>query len=212
MLPTVLNENDNDYTIAYIDECGRGPLAFNVCAAVVIWPKDYEPKTKEDEKLLDLIKDSKKLSAKQREKLSTFIKVNATEYAIATIDNEEIDKINILQATFKAMHCALEQLKTRIDKIYVDGNKFKPYIGNDGEFIPHTCVVNGDNKLLQIAAASIIAKQHRDTQMIELHNSDKALQVYGWDTNKGYGTKAHIDAIKQFGKSKYHRNSFIHFC
>jgi ribonuclease HII len=203
-------ENHQDETIAYIDEAGRGPLSGPVTAAVVIWDQHYEPKTENDKKLLELIKDSKKLSAKQREKLETFIKENATEYAICSIDHEEIDRINILQATFKAMHGAIDQLKTSIDLIYVDGDKFKPYMDKQGNFIPHTCVKGGDNMYLGIAAASILAKTCRDKWIVDLHNANEDLQVYAWNSNKGYGTKAHMDAIRRHGMSPYHRRSFIH--
>jgi ribonuclease HII len=210
MLPTTIDGLYDEGVCAYIDEAGRGPGAGCVCAAVVVWPKDYVPATKEDEKLLNMIRDSKKLSQKQREKLEVFIKANAQEYAVATIDNEEIDSINILQATFKAMHNALDQLTVNLDRIFVDGNRFKTYVDQGGSFIPHTCIVNGDGTLLQIAAASILAKTHRDKMMVELHESDDALKVYGWDTNKGYLTKAHMDAIKAHGLSSHHRRSFIH--
>ena len=209
MLPTILEDKDISSTLIGIDEAGRGCLCGVVCAAAVIWDPQFEPSNSEEEKLLQLIKDSKKLSVKQRDKLEIFIKKNAKEYAIGTIDNHEIDNINILQATFKAMHKALDNVSTKYDKIYVDGNRFKPYLNNDGEFVSHTCVVDGDNKLLQIAAASILAKTHRDKIMVDLHNSDERLQVYGWNKNKGYGTKQHMDAIKKYGITDYHRKTFI---
>lgn len=194
-----------------VDEVGKGAVCYFVTAAAVIWPADYVPETPEDEKLLNLIKDSKKLSEKNRKKLSKFIKDNAVEYAICDVGNEEIDRINILQATYKAMHGALDQLKTKFDRIVVDGNRFKIYMNPEGEFMPHTCLVGGDNRLLQIAAASIIAKVHRDNLIKTLGDSDETLKVYGWDKNKGYGTRQHIDAIKKYGQSKYHRKTFIHF-
>lgn len=209
MLPSVIEEYENEILIG-IDEAGRGPLCGCVAAACVVWDSTYEPKSEEDTKLLAMIKDSKKLSPKNREKLSVFIKNNAMEYAIGTVDNEEIDRVNILQATFKAMHLALDKITTKYDRIIVDGDRFKPYIAECGEFIPHTCIKEGDNKMLQIAAASIIAKVYRDTLITDLHNSDEKLQCYGWDKNKGYGTKAHIEALRKHGPSSYHRKSFIH--
>ena len=210
MLPTSIDCVPDDDICVYIDEVGRGCLSSIVCAAVVVWPRDYIPLCDEDEKLLNLIKDSKKLTPKQRDKLDTFIKKTDVEYAIGWIDNDEIDEINILQATFKAMHVALDKLNTKFDRIVVDGNRFKTYMNKTGDFIPHTCVVNGDNKLLQIAAASIIAKTYRDNLMIDLHNSDESLMPYKWDKNKGYGTKEHMDAIRKYGITRYHRKTFVH--
>jgi ribonuclease HII len=210
MLPTTLPDFDENIVIAACDEVGRGTLCGPVAAAVVIWDKDYQPKTKDDEKCLNLIKDSKKLSAKNREKLAEFIKTNALDYAIATVDNNEIDKINILQATFKAMHLALDKLQTKFDRIVVDGNRFKPYIDKSGDFIPHTCIVKGDDSLFQIACASIIAKVYRDQEVTNIHMSDEKLHVYCWNKNKGYGTKEHLNAIKEHGITPYHRKTFIH--
>lgn len=212
MLPTnIEGVIPNGEVCAMCDEVGRGSLSCQVTAACVIWPSDYVAQTPEDAKSLNMIKDSKKLSEKNRELLSRFIKDNAVEYAICDVDNEEIDRINILQATYKAMHGALDQLKTKFQRVVVDGDKFKIYMNPQGEFVPHTCVVGGDNRLLSIAAASIIAKVHRDNLVKTLGESDEALKVYGWAKNKGYGTAEHIAAIKQYGMSKYHRRSFIHF-
>jgi ribonuclease HII len=210
MLPTTIEDIPDDGICVYIDEVGRGSGATCVTTACVIWNNNYKPNTQEDEKLLNMIKDSKKLSAKNRDKLAIFIKENAIEYSIHCIDNEEIDRINILQATFKAMHCALDKLTIKFDRIVVDGNKFKTYMDKDGNFVPHTCVVNGDNRILGIAAASILAKVYRDNLMIDLHNSDETLQVYCWHKNKGYLTSEHMEAIKKYGLSKYHRKTFIH--
>lgn len=210
MLPDTLEEfNPNDVLVG-IDEAGRGPGAFNVCAAAVIWPKNFEPASEEDRCMVDMIKDSKKLTAKRREKLAMFIKKNAVAFSMATVDNDEIDEINILQATFKAMHSALDKLDAPYDRIVVDGNRFKTYIDKNGNFVPHTCVVNGDNVLISIAAASILAKVHRDTEIVRLVESDKSLEPYGWDKNKGYLTKQHVEAIRKYGLTKYHRKSFIH--
>ncbi len=197
-------------SIVGIDEVGRGSLAGAVCAAAVVWPHDYVPLTEEDARCLELVKDSKKLSSKRRGVLAEFIKKNATAYAIAMIDNCAIDHINILNATYKAMHVAMDKIdRSTYDKIAVDGDRFKTYMDANGEFVAHVCVINGDNKLFQIAAASILAKCERDAAMIELHQTYPVYQVYQWDKNKGYGTKAHIDAIKTHGTSPFHRNSFL---
>src|SRR5215210_670587 len=141
MLPTTLDGIPDNEVLVSMDESGFGPICGPVTVGAVIWEKNYVPKTEEDVKLLDMIKDSKKLSAKNREKLSKFIKENAVEYAICDVDNEEIDRINILQANFKAMHLSLDKLTTKFDRIMVDGDRFKPYINEDG-LVPHTCIVD----------------------------------------------------------------------
>lgn len=210
MLPSFYRESDKDIVFAGIDEVGRGPLAGPVVACCVVWPQDFNPKTTQDVKFLEIIKDSKKLSVKKRQLLDTFIKQNAIEYSIGSVGNEEIDEINILQGTFKAMHIALDKLKTNIEHIYVDGNKFKIYMTKEGEFVPHTCIVNGDNQLLQIAMASIVAKVYRDDLMTRLHDENPEFHPYCWNKNKGYGTKQHMDAIKSHGMTLYHRKSFVH--
>lgn len=214
MLPSIV-ENINDdvihETTVYLDEVGRGALAHCVCVAAVVWPGNYDGFTEDDMKLVAMINDSKKVSPKRRALLSEFIKRKAVATSVACVSNEEIDKINILQATFQAMHTALDQLKMRIDCIVVDGPVFKQYANEcDGSFVPHVCVVDGDAKLIQIAAASILAKVHRDGILTELVKSNPELQVYGWDTNKAYGTKAHFEAIRQHGLTPYHRKTFIH--
>jgi ribonuclease HII len=211
MLPLTYGDISLDNILVGCDECGRGPGSGPVVAGCVIWDNEFQPKNSEEEKMLNMVKDSKKVTPKNREKLAEFIKDNAIAYGIGIVDNVEIDKINILQATFKAMHMALDKINVPYTRIMVDGNRFKPYIGHNGEFIPHTCIVNGDGILFQIAAASIIAKVARDKMMVDLHNSDTSLQHYAWDKNKGYLTKQHIDAIKQYGLSPYHRKTFIHF-
>jgi ribonuclease HII len=212
MLPLTLDGLHDDGICAYIDEAGRGCFSGPVCAAAVVWPRDYTPDNDAEKKLLGMIKDSKKVTEKNRAILSEFIKKHASVYAIACVDAKEIDEINILQATYKAMHIALTQLNLdQIDHIFVDGNKFKPYIGKDQEYVPHTCIVEGDNKLLQIAAASILAKTHRDKYISDIGNSTPELSVYNWAKNKGYGTKQHTDAIKAHGLTEYHRKTFIHF-
>jgi ribonuclease HII len=210
MLPTKIEGIDDDCICAYIDESGLGSLAGICSAAVVVWNNNYEPTTPEDENLLNMINDSKKLSEKKRELLAIFIKENAIDYAIHTIDNEEIDRINILQANYKAMHGALDKLSVKFDRIIVDGNRFKTYMNKDGDFIPHTCVIKGDGKILGIAAASIISKVFRDKYMVDLHNSDVKLQVYEFHKNKGYGSAKHFEALKENGLSEWHRKTFIH--
>lgn len=172
------------------DEAGRGPLAGSVYAAAVILPPDYQ-----NEKL----NDSKKLTEKQRYALREEIERDAVAWAIGIVTPKEIDEMNILIASITAMHRALDGLKVRPEHIIVDGNRFYPYK------VPHTTIVKGDGKYLSIAAASILAKTYRDDYMKELH---KEYPMYGWDKNAGYPTKAHREAIKQYGTTPYHRMSF----
>jgi ribonuclease HII len=209
MLPIEYEPEDSTKIIVGTDEVGRGSLIGPVTAAAVIWDVDFVPKTKDEEKLLELVKDSKKLSEKNRMRVSEFIKQNAKAYSIADVDNTVIDEINILKATYLAMHRALKSLGIEFDKIYVDGNSFKPFIGKDCMFVPHTCLVNGDNHLFQIAAASILAKTHRDSLIKNIHEQNEAYHVYSWDKNKGYGTKVHMDAIRQHGITPLHRRTFL---
>ncbi|MGB4654485.1 MAG: ribonuclease HII [Bacteroidales bacterium] len=173
------------------DEAGRGCLAGPVVAAAVIFRKNYKNN--------DII-DSKKLSEKKRNSLAEVVKKDALHYAIATVDNNTIDKINILNASILAMHKALDMLPQKPEFIIVDGNKFKPY-----HDIQHKCIVKGDDLYLSIAAASILAKTYRDKIMCELHQE---FPFYNWDKNKGYPTKFHRMQIKSFGLTKHHRNSF----
>lgn len=173
------------------DEAGRGCLAGPVTAAAVILPNDYKN---------PLINDSKKLSEKQRQKLSVIIKKEAISYAIAFVTPEEIDRINILNASIKAMHLAISSLRTTPNFIAVDGNRFHPY-----NKINHQCVIKGDAKYLHIAAASILAKTARDEFMEEIH---REFPVYNWQKNKGYPTKEHRRAIFNHGACCYHRQSF----
>jgi ribonuclease HII len=212
MLPTTLEGLDDSGVCVYIDEAGRGCFAGPVCAAAVVWPREYTPTNEAEQKLLGMIKDSKKVTEKNRPILAEFIKKHAIKYAVGSVDAKDIDKMNILQATFKAMHIAITELNLpEINHIFVDGNKFKTYIGRDQEYVPHTCIIGGDNKLLQIAAASILAKTHRDAYMTHLGNSTSEFAVYNWAKNKAYGTKEHRDAIKTHGMTQYHRKTFIHF-
>jgi ribonuclease HII len=173
------------------DEAGRGCLAGPVVAAAVILPPGYRN---------TLINDSKKLQVPLRNSLRTEIENNSLAWAIGVADNNEIDKINILQASILAMHRALEALVLQPGHILVDGNYFKPF-----RSIPHTCVVRGDSLYMNIAAASILAKTHRDEIMLNLHNEYPG---FGWDQNKGYPTRFHIRALQQCGPSLLHRKSF----
>lgn len=176
---------------AGLDEAGRGCLAGPVVAAAVILPKDfYHP----------LLTDSKKLSSKQREMLIDIIKNQSIEYAIAEVDHEKIDEINIYKASVLAMHRAVDQLATRPDHLLVDGNRFIEY-----PFISHTCIVKGDSKFFSIAAASILAKTYRDQWM---KDAAKRFPGYGWERNAGYPTIEHRKAVKQHGPTPIHRKTF----
>ncbi|WP_312090313.1 ribonuclease HII [Chryseobacterium sp.] len=180
-----------NYIEAGCDEVGRGCLSGPVVAAAVIVDENFEQR---------LINDSKKLNFKTRMELDGYIKDNVKCYAISELPPAFIDEHNILNASIHAMHRALDQLTIRPELILVDGNKFHPY-----NFIPHQCIIKGDSKFLSIAAASILAKNYRDKLMMELHNE---YPHYGWDTNFGYATKKHQQALKEYGISKYHRLSF----
>ena len=173
------------------DEAGRGCLAGSVFAAAVILPPDYEN---------ELLNDSKQLSEKKRYLLRSMIEKDALAWAVGVVTAEEIDKINILNASILAMHRALDALSIRPEAIIVDGNRFKPY--ND---VPHTTIVKGDGKYLSIAAASILAKTYRDDYMKAIAEE---FPQYDWRSNKGYPTKKHRAAIKEYGISPYHRKSF----
>lgn len=173
------------------DEAGRGCLAGSVYAAAVIFAPDYRN---------DEINDSKQLTDQRRHQLRTIIERDALAWAVGIVTAEEIDRINILNASILGMHRALDQLKVRPESIIVDGNKFRPYHN-----IPSQTVVKGDGKYLSIAAASILAKTYRDDYMERLH---REFPVYAWNKNKGYPTKAHREAIRQYGVTPYHRKSF----
>lgn len=179
------------YIEAGCDEVGRGCLCGPVVAAAVILDDNFEQ---------NLVNDSKKLNFKTRLELDDYIKNNVKDYAIAELSPEFIDQHNILNASIHAMHNALDKLTIRPELILVDGNKFHPY-----NFIPHQCIIKGDSKVLSIAAASILAKNYRDQLMIQLHEE---FPEYGWNKNMGYATKVHIEALKKFGPTKYHRQSF----
>jgi ribonuclease HII len=178
-------------TEAGCDEAGRGCYAGPVFAAAVILPKDfYHP----------VLNDSKQLTAAQRSELRIVIEEKAIAYATAMVDNEEIDQVNILRASFKAMHLALDKLNQRPAFLLIDGNRFVSYKKTD-----HQCVIGGDGIYSSIAAASILAKTYRDEYMIKLHEE---FPHYNWKSNKGYGTAEHREAIAMHGICKYHRKSF----
>lgn len=173
------------------DEAGRGCLAGPVFAAAVILPEDFQN---------ELLNDSKQLNEKQRYELRPIIEKEALAWAVGIVDNNEIDKINILRASIEAMHRAIRSLKIRPEALLIDGNRFYPF-----ENIPHTTIVKGDGKMMSIAAASVLAKTYRDDYMIQI---DKEFPQYNWKVNKGYPTKEHRAAISSHGASKYHRMTF----
>lgn len=176
---------------AGLDEAGRGCYAGPVFAAAVILPRDFHH---------PLLNDSKQLNEKQRDLLRPIIEKEAISFAVSQISNEEIDQINILKASIKAMHQALEQLNKKPGLLLVDGNRFTPY-----KKIPHQCFVKGDGRFASIAAASILAKTYRDEWMNTLHQE---FPIYGWNKNKGYGTLIHRKAIEVHGLCQHHRKSF----
>lgn len=173
------------------DEAGRGCLAGPVYAAAVILPQDFSN---------PLLNDSKQLTEKQRYALRPIIEAQALAWAVGVVDNNEIDKINILKASFTAMHRAIDQLKLRPEFLLIDGNRFIPYPG-----IGHTTIVKGDGKMMSIAAASVLAKTYRDDFMNRIAQE---YPQYEWQVNKGYPTAAHRSAIRQYGTTPYHRMSF----
>lgn len=173
------------------DEAGRGCLAGPVTAAAVILPSDFSD---------DMLNDSKQLTEHQRDVLRPIIEREALAWAVAFVSPQEIDEINILKASFMAMHRAIDQLKVRPEALLIDGNRFIPY-----KDIQHTCIVKGDGKMMSIAAASVLAKTHRDEFMRRI---SAEYPQYGWDKNKGYPTRAHRAAIAQYGTTPYHRLTF----
>lgn len=173
------------------DEAGRGCLAGSVYAAAVILPPDYHN---------ERLNDSKKLTARQRYALRLDIERDAVAWAVGVVTPQEIDQVNILNASILAMHRALDQLQVRPEAIIVDGNRFKPY-----RDLPHTTIVKGDGKYLSIAAASILAKTYRDDEMVRLAQE---YPDYDWQHNMGYPTRKHREAIRQHGITPYHRRTF----
>ncbi|WP_321279682.1 ribonuclease HII [Marinifilum fragile] len=188
MLDSFLHDNTIE---AGCDEAGRGCLAGPVFAAAVILPTNFSN---------EMLNDSKKLSEKKRYLLRETIEKEAISWAVGIVDHEEIDKINILNASFLAMHRAVDQLKTKPEHLLIDGNRFNPY-----KNIKHTCVIKGDGKYASIAAASILAKTYRDDFMMKIHED---FPYYDWNSNKGYPTKKHRIAIREHGISPFHRKSF----
>jgi ribonuclease HII len=185
------NSFDINKIEAGLDEAGRGCYAGPVFAAAVILPKDfYHP----------LLNDSKKLTEKNRDLLRPIIEKEAIAFGVARVDHNEIDQINILQASYKAMHLSIDQLKKKPELLLIDGNRFKAY-----KKIPHQCIIKGDGKYSNIAAASILAKTYRDEYMQIIHLK---YPHYCWNKNKGYGTADHRRAIEEFGLCKYHRKTF----
>jgi ribonuclease HII len=188
MLESYLDRNNIE---AGVDEAGRGCYAGPVFAAAVILPIDfYHP----------LLNDSKLLSEKSRDILRPVIEKESIAFAVAHVSNNEIDSINILQASFKAMHTAIDELTKKPNHLLIDGNRFKPY-----KKLAHTCIIKGDGKYASIAAASVLAKTYRDEYMNAIH---KEYNFYGWDKNKGYGTMQHRQAIAAYGLCDHHRKSF----
>ena len=173
------------------DEAGRGCLAGPVFAAAVILPKDFHH---------PLLNDSKQLSEEQRYELRPFIEQHALAHAVSHLDNKQIDRLNILKASFKSMHLAVKALLLQPQLLLIDGNRFTPY-----RRIPHKCIVGGDGKYASIAAASVLAKTYRDDYMRELH---PRFPHYNWARNKGYATKEHQEALDKFGPCRFHRKSF----
>jgi ribonuclease HII len=180
-----------ELTEAGCDEAGRGCLAGPVFAAAVILPQKFRH---------PLLNDSKQLTEEERYELRPVIETRALAWAVAMVDHEEIDKINILNASFKAMHLAIDQLNIRPGLLLIDGNRFSPYFG-----IIHQCVVEGDAKYASIAAASILAKTYRDDFMVKLHTEHPQ---YSWHENKGYATPTHRRMIREHGLTPYHRKTF----
>ena len=176
---------------AGLDEAGRGCYAGPVFAAAVVLPNDF---------FHPLLNDSKQLKEKDRDLLRPIIEKESIAFAVAAVDNNEIDAINILQASYKAMHLSLDQLKITPELLLIDGNRFRAY-----KKIPHHCIIKGDGKYASIAAASILAKTYRDEWMQKIHTE---FPQYGWDKNKAYGTAMHREAIEKYGLCKYHRVSF----
>jgi len=185
-----------------IDEAGRGPLIGRVYVGAVILDPEMED-------LHPYLNDSKKITRKRREVVREWIEENASQFAVTYSDEKTIDKMNILKATHKAMHEAIDELGIIPDHIIVDGDKFPAYIDTEGEFVSHTCIVKGDSKYASICAASVLAKEYHDQYIRELVEQNPDLhEKYDLLNNMGYGTQNHINGIKKYGPSKFHRLSF----
>lgn len=197
----------SDLLEAGVDEVARGCLAGPVFAAAVIWPRDLELEIGSENTMI--LKDSKKLSRAQRNNLREYIEAYAIDFSVASVSNQEIDSINIRNASFLAMHRAIGGLNVDPDLLLVDGNAFKPYLTPETrDVIEHKCIVSGDDKYQSIAAASILAKVYHDDFIDNLIEENPDLEKYGWNTNMCYGTSQHLEAIKNFGVTPYHRKSF----
>jgi len=191
-MPALLNCFSENVTEAGCDEAGRGCLSGPVFAAAVILPPDYQHKT---------LNDSKQLKESVRMQLREEIMREAVAWSVASVSEQEIDRINILQASILAMHRALQSLSVQPGYIAVDGNRFRPY-----RDVPYQTLVKGDARFLHIAAASVLAKTSRDMYMMQLHHE---FPLYGWDKNKGYATADHREAIMKYGRCAHHRMSFV---
>jgi len=195
--------NENNIEVG-LDEAGRGCLFGPVCVAGVIW-------LNEDPENGMVIKDSKKCTKKYRNQCYDYILENSLSYSIHLIDNEEIDSKNILKCSMEGMHACLDTISKKhpFDLILVDGNHFPTYYNEEkDDFIEHKCIIKGDDKYKSIAAASILAKTYRDNYILQLVQENPELEKYDIQNNKGYGTKKHIEAIKQYGITKWHRTTF----
>ena len=190
-MPELLSSFGNLYPEAGCDEAGRGCFAGPVFAAAVILPPDFHH---------PLLNDSKKVKESDRLLLKNYIEAHCITYHVAKVEADEIDQINILRASFKAMHLAIDGLKKRHKLLLIDGNRFLKY-----KNIPHQCIIKGDGKFASIAAASILAKTYRDEYMVKIHGQ---FPLYNWNSNKGYGTAAHRTAIEKYGLTIHHRKSF----
>ena len=187
-----------------IDEVARGCLAGRVYSAAVVWPKELDA-----DHVHSQIKDSKKLSKRRREYLKDYIEETAIDFAVGWVDETYIDTYNIQNATFQAMHNAIAGLNVSVDLLLVDGNQFKPYWESGEEVISHKCIIDGDNKYVSIACASILAKVYHDFYIEKIcFENPKLNEKYGWLTNMGYGTSQHTEGIKKYGLTPYHRKTF----
>jgi ribonuclease HII len=194
---------DDELLEAGIDEVARGTLAGPVFAAAVILPKDFEIQV---DRLV--IKDSKKLNRAKRNILRDYIEENAIDYSVASVDNNKIDQLNILNATHLAMHNAVSNLNVEPEFLLVDGHNFKPYYNNKNDLLEHMCVIKGDSKYASIASASILAKVYHDDYIDELCEKNPDLNKYNWKKNMCYGTMDHLSAIKEYGITEHHRKTF----
>lgn len=196
-----------------VDEVGRGSLIHDVVAAAVIMPCEYD----NDDAFIHRVRDSKKCRKGELIELADYIKNIAIAWGIGSSSKDEVERLNISKATMLAMHRALDNVYQQVafDKVLVDGNMFKPYLTpclqdeDVTEYVPHECIIQGDNTDVSIAAASIIAKIERDNQILALCEKNPIYLQYGWNTNFGYGTKQHLDAITKYGITSHHRKTFL---